>query len=375
MSPSGEVVPVSDGISALTVPNIIFEHDMKNGFPLLTTKKMGIKSIAAELEFFLKGLTDKRWLQDRKCHIWDEWCCPTNTQRDLTVSQKEWQRANPDLGPLGYSWQMRRFNAPYKAIPYVHGISKPTHFNAGYGPEEDINFPVTHSVWFFLLEDLYHTFKDSPYHLCNDWLIYDRFKQDFLELSHGKDYGELSIHPGEYKFCKDNCQHIYSPSMDYYPTYKTCDQLTDVLTKLDNCPYDRRIGVSYVNPCQAKDMALEPCHLGFRLAVVENTISLAWTQRSVDTFLGLPYNIASYALLLSLFAREFDLVPYKLTGLLVDCHLYENQIAQAQEQLSRLPGDLPNLKLETKSVLDWTYEDCELPNYKCHPPIKAEVVV
>lgn len=256
------------GISAYTTMPTVLQHDMKEGFPLLTTKKLGIKSVAAELEFFIKGLSDKQWLKDRKCNIWNEWCNPTKIPQGLTSEErKTFQATENDLGKV-YGYQWRNFN-----------------------------------------------------------------------------------------------------SADY-------DQLKKVVDKLKSDPSDRRMICSAWNPLELGEMALPPCHLVWGVQVLDGKLNLWWLQRSCDTFLGIPYNMASYALLLKLLALESNLNEGVLTGFLVDVHIYENHVDQVKEQLSRTPYDLPNLEIKNfKSIFDWEYTDIELKDYSPHPAIKADIAV
>jgi thymidylate synthase len=256
------------GVSAYTVPHLMIQHDMSLGFPLFTTKKMGIKSISAELEFFIKGLSDKKWLQDRKCFIWDEWCNPKKVPVGLSDEErKEFQLHENDLGKV-YGYQWRNFN-----------------------------------------------------------------------------------------------------SQDY-------DQLKTVIETIKKDPNNRRLIVSAWNPLQFNEMALPPCHVLWNVQIIGNKLNLCWYQRSVDTFLGLPYNIASYALLLKLLCLETGYEEGILSGFLADVHIYENHVEQVQEQLSRTPYDLPQLVIPNfKSILDWEYTQVEIQNYTAHPSIKAPIAV
>ena len=265
---NGELKQNRTGTGAYTYPHRMIQHDMSKGFPLLTTKKMGIKSISAELEFFIKGLSDKKWLKDRKCNIWNEWCNPKKIPNNLTDEQrKEFQLNENDLGKV-YGYQWRNFN-----------------------------------------------------------------------------------------------------SQDH-------DQLKDVLDKLKNDPNNRRMVVSAWNPTQFDEMALPPCHMMWGVNVVGNKLSLWWMQRSVDVFLGLPYNLASYATLLKLLCKESGFEEGIVTGFLADVHVYENHVEQAKLQLSREPMDLPNLEINNfKSILDWEYTDLKLTNYESHPSIKATIAI
>lgn len=275
------------GIRTKTVVNAIFSHDMKNGFPLLTTKKMGLKNIAVELEGFIKGITSKAWYQERKCHIWDSWANPKAVKEELRISKiynpgisvddpaciKIAQQDLDDLGPI-YGYQWRRFNQVY---------------------DENDN----------------------------------------------------------------GCIEKY-------------DQLQNILDTLKNNPDDRRMVCIAWNPCQLSIMALPPCHMLWGLVHVNNVLSLYWTQRSCDLMLGIPYNIASYALLLTLLCKQFNMVPGNLTGLLADCHIYENQLEGAYKQLDRLPRTLPGVYIDgdkSFNILDWTYENIKLLDYNPYEKI------
>lgn len=256
------------GTKAYTVPHMMIQHDMKNGFPLLTTKKMGIKSISAELEFFIKGLSDKKWLKDRGCNIWNDWCNPSKIPENLNeIERKKFQLEENDLGKV-YGYQWRNFN-----------------------------------------------------------------------------------------------------SSDH-------DQLKNILDKLKNDPSDRRMLVSAWNPLQFDEMALPPCHLIWGVNIIGNKLNLWWMQRSVDTFLGLPYNLASYSILLKLLCEESGYEEGILSGFLADVHIYENHIDQVDEQLSREVFDTPKLVIKNfKSILEWEYTDLELVDYKSHSSIKAPIAV
>lgn len=264
----GYLKPNRTGVSAYTVPHMMIQHNMQNGFPLLTTKKMGLKSISAELEFFIKGLTDKQWLQDRNCTIWDEWCNPAKIPSTLNNQErKEFQKENKDLGKV-YGYQWRNFN-----------------------------------------------------------------------------------------------------SSDY-------DQLKTIVDTIKKDPSNRRMIVSAWNPLELNQMALPPCHVLWNVQIIADTINLCWYQRSVDTFLGLPYNLASYALLLKLLAAETGYKEGILTGFLADVHVYENHVEQVKEQMSREVYDLPQVNiLNFKSIYDWQYTDIEIVGYKSHPAIKAPIAV
>lgn len=266
------------GIDTFAIAGAIFEHDMSEGFPLLTTKKMGIKTIATELEFFIKGLTDKKWLQDRNCTIWNEWCNPKKVPYGHDEETKKKMAEERDLGPI-YGFQWRHFDAAYDG--------------------------------------------------------YD------------KDYSGKGI-----------------------------DQLENIVSTLKTNPTDRRMIVTAWNPKQSQEMALPPCHYGFQVAVIGNKLNLMWNQRSVDTMLGLPYNIASYGLLLHLLAEETGFKEGKLIGFLGDVHVYENHMEGAELQLKREPYPLPKIKTrDFSSIFNWDSSQSKVVDYMYHPKIDLDIAV
>lgn len=281
-----------------------FIHDMNNGFPLLTTKKMGLKNIATELEFFLRGITDKKWLQDRKCHIWDEWANPVKVEQRYKIYTKNIKNMSDDM----------KYSIKFKIMD----------------EERDLG-PIYGFQW--------------------------------------RHFG------GEYEW--DQSRIEKNPEDNFNPRNPGIDQVKLAIEKLKKSPNDRRIIVSAWNPMAMNQMALPPCHMMHHLIVKENRISLIWTQRSCDLFLGVPYNIASYALLLLLYAKETGLKPGFLKGELHDVHIYTNHLAQVQEQLSRKPYPLPTVEIPDdnwKGMLNWSAKDgFVLKNYICHEKIQGDV--
>lgn len=264
---TGERKENRTGVDALTVAGVMFEHDMSFGFPILTTKKMPFKTIRVELEFFLKGLTDKKWLQDRRCTIWNEWANPKKAPYGHDEASKKRMLEERDLGPV-YGFQWRHFDAPYE--------------------------------------------------------------------SYDSNYAEKGI-----------------------------DQLKTVVDRLRTNPYDRRMLVMAWNPKALPEQALPPCHYGFQVTVINGKLNLLWNQRSVDTMLGLPFNIASYGLLLHLLAKGSGLQEGRLIGFLADTHIYVNHIDGAKEQLNRTPKTLPRIVTEPfTSIFDWTGEHTRLEGYE-----------
>lgn len=252
----------------------VFGHqmrmDLEDGFPLLTTKKVHLKSIIHELLWFLQGDTHVRALQEAGVSIWDEWATSEQTMR--------FGRREGDLGPV-YGHQWRNFGATLRT--------------------------------------------DGTY------------ERDGV------------------------------------------DQIQAVLDDIKQNPDSRRLIVSGWNPKEATQVALPPCHTMFQLYVQDGRLSCQLYQRSADVFLGVPFNIASYALLTRMIAQVNDLRPGELVHTFGDVHLYRNHFEQAQLQLSREPRTLPTLELnpQVKDLFAFRYEDFELQNYDPHPRIKAPVAV
>jgi len=161
------------------------------------------------------------------------------------------------------------------------------------------------------------------------------------------------------------------------PDGKETDQLANAINLIKENPTSRRIIVTAWNPGELGQMALPPCHAFFQFFVSDGKLSLQMYQRSCDMFLGVPFNIASYSLLLHMTAQVTGLKPYEFVHTLGDTHIYHNHFEQVKEQLSRKPFPLPQLWLnpEIKNIDDFTMEDIKLENYQFHPPIKAEMAV
>lgn len=242
------------GTGTLSVFGHQMRFDLSAGFPLVTTKKLHLKSIVYELLWFLSGNTNNQWLKERGVSIWDEWAAPDG-----------------DLGPV-YGYQWRSWPAP-------------------------------------------------------------------------------------------NGQHI--------------DQIQEIIQTIKTNPDSRRIIVSAWNVADIPKMALAPCHAFFQFYVASGKLSCQLYQRSADIFLGVPFNIASYALLTHMVAQQcnLDVGDFIWTG--GDCHLYSNHLEQVELQLSRMPYPLPQLKIHRKpdSIFDYQFEDFEIMGYESHPHIKAPVAV
>jgi thymidylate synthase len=316
--PNGEIIPVENGTIGTFCE--IFRHNMDDGFPLITTKQMAFKSIRVELEGFIKGITDKQWYQNRGCRIWNEW-------------------ANPKAVEDAYqSWYVK---------PY----------------EKEVKYNRDNGILSFAGEYL------APFDLVKKGI-----QESLMDL--GPIYGYQWRRFGQEHHHKDEREwRQYSPGVLYGK-----DQLKSIVDQLHANPYDRRMLCSAWNPNQMHMTALPPCHYAWNVVVYGDRLNLVWNQRSCDIFLGVPFNIASYAMLLLLLAKEANLKPGELVGTLHDCHIYDNQINQAKLQLTRDPYDLPKVSIVPMdgrdfSIFNWTWEDVVIANYKHHPAIKAEVTV
>lgn len=261
------------GVDAINVPSAMFKHDMTQGFPLLTTKKMAWRAIVGELIGFLRGYQNAADFRALGCSIWD-----ANANENKDWLDNPHRRGQDDLGRIyGAQWRGWR-------------------------------------------------------------------RRDGL----------------------------------------TMDQLAAVLNRMQDNPKDRRLVVSAWRPDELEEMALPPCHMLFQFCVdVERKqLSLNWIQRSVDAFLGLPFNIASYGLLLEMVANLFGYTPKYLTGFLSNVHLYENHVDQAAEQMSRMPLELPEVEVYlpkrnelVRALAEVEPHNIELIGYRSYDAIKAPMAV
>jgi len=323
------------GTGTLSVFGRQIRHKMSEGFPLLTTKKMAWKTMVTELLWFLRGDTNIKFLLDYDCHIWDG-----DAYKNYT---------NKFLG--------------YEDVP---------------SKEEFIKEIKTNNEF-------------------------------------AKKWGELGpIYGKQWRSWGDGDEYVDGI---VYMKYPPIDQITNLVNELKTNPDSRRLMVSAWNVGELDQMVLPPCHYGFQVYTRElsieeqvrayekmgytknidpldyapkRAISLMWNQRSVDTLLGLPFNIASYGLLLEIIAKEVNMVPDELIGNLGDVHLYKNHIEQAKEQMYRRPYDLPSVRITERNwyqhelvkehlgektfsekIMSYRPECFELLNYQSHPTIKA----
>lgn len=266
----GEVRSDRTGTGTRGVFGYQMRFDLRQGFPLLTTKKVHTKSVIQELLWFIRGETHVAWLKERGVSIWDEWATKEQCAR--------FGRAEGDLGPV-YGHQWRNFGA-----------------------------------------------TEQP----------------------GGSYARDGV-----------------------------DQLRYVLDQIRDNPNSRRLIVSGWNPKEAERVALPPCHTLFQFYVSNGRLSCQLYQRSGDIFLGVPFNIASYALLTHMVAHACNLEAFEFIHTLGDAHLYSNHVEQAQLQLSRTPRPLPTLRLNParRDLFTFEYEDIVIEGYDPHPAIKAPVAV
>jgi len=271
------------GTGTLSKFGMQIRHNMKDGFPLLTTKKMAVKTMMTELKWFLKGDTNIKYLVDNGCNIWNG-----------DAYKKYVTKVNMQPGvPMGDILSQKEF---------IEQIKTDDEFAAKWGELG----PIYGKQWRNWDED----------------------------------------------------------------TGVKIDQISNLIEQLKTNPDSRRLMVNAWNPTYLQHMTLPPCHYGFQCYVADGKLSLMWNQRSVDTFLGLPFNIASYGMLLMLLCEETGYKPGDLIGNLGDVHLYNTHVEQAKEQIDRDGFDLPTIKLSNVDILNGEF-DYELQNYKHHPAIKA----
>jgi thymidylate synthase len=281
------------GTGTKSIFGYTIRHNMKDGFPVLTTKKMAWKTMVTELLWFLRGDTNIKFLVDNGCHIWDG---------DAFKNFMNTSEGDPDL-----IWNQEQF---------INMIKTDDEFAKQWGSLG----PVYGKQW-------------------RSW------SAGALEDKHG--LGNI-------------------------------DQIQNLIRDLKTNPDSRRLMVNAWNVGELDQMTLPPCHYGFQCYVREGKyLSLMWNQRSVDTFLGLPFNIASYGLLLTILAKEVNMIPDQLIGNLGDTHLYLNHIEQAKEQIGREPFELPTLNQfptyegSRPSIESYVVSDFTLKDYQSHPSIKA----
>jgi thymidylate synthase len=286
-------------------------HRMSDGFPLLTTKKMPIKTISTELLWFLKGDTNIKYLVDNGCNIWNGDCYKNYINNPAYKAESVADLMSSQAGQLVKCSTQEEF---------INKIKTNDKFAAKWG---DLG-PIYGSQW-------------------RSWRV-------------GKGI--------ETTLKTEDGQTLYESGSMYI------DQIKHLLNELKTNPDSRRLMVNAWNVGEFDQMVLPPYHYGFQCYVVDGKLSLMWNQRSVDTFLGLPFNIASYGMLLMLLCKETGYTPGDLIGNLGDTHLYNNHIEQAKEQIERSSFNLPTITLSDVDILNGEF-NFQLENYKSHPSIKA----
>ncbi len=229
-------------------------------------------------------------------------------------------------------------------------------------------------LWFVSGDTNIKYLVDNDVKIWNEW-PYEAFKKSADYEGESLDEFVQKIKESD-AFAKKhgNLGPVYGKQ---WRNFNGVDQLLNVIEDIKNNPNSRRLIVNAWNPAELKDMALPPCHMMFHFYVNEGKLSLQLYQRSADIFLGVPFNIASYALLLMMVAQVTDLKPYEFIHTLGDAHIYDNHIDQINLQLSREPRKLPtmNLNPKIKNILDFKFEDFELTDYNPHKGIKGAVAV
>jgi len=234
---------------------------------------------------------------------------------------------------------------------------------------------ITNENYFFINGITDKNFlRDQNIHIWDDWCNPQKVKYGHDESTKQKMKEERDL-GAIYGFQWRHFNGDYI-SYDKEPKTKGVDQLENLVNTLKTNPNDRRMIVSAWNPNQLDKMALPPCHYGFQVIVNGDKLNLMWNQRSVDSALGLPFNIAGYGLILHLLAKESGFKEGRLVGFLGDTHIYENHLEGLEEQLSRKPKDLPIIKTDNfKSIFDWKPEDSKIENYNPDKNIKFEIAV
>jgi thymidylate synthase len=218
--------------------------------------------------------------------------------------------------------------------------------------------------------------RERNNHIWDEWCSPKKVAYGHDEETKAKMLAERDLGP-VYGF---QWRHFNAPYASYDSDYTGVgiDQFKAMVEKIKSNPFDRRMIVMAWNPNQLSEMALPPCHYGFQVTVIDGHLNLLWNQRSVDTMLGLPFNIASYGLLLHLLAKETGLKEGKLVGFLADVHIYSNHMDGVKEFLERSPVQYPLPQIVTEpftSIFDWKAEDSKVVGYESYPKIEFPIAV
>jgi len=347
---NGVVKSDRTGTGTISVFGRQIRHKMSEGFPLLTTKKVHWNSIVAELLWFLRGDTNIRFLLDYDCHIWDgdayknysklftdDFHGPRYTKEQfiqLIKTNKEFAKDFGDLGPIyGKQWRQWQGWLHYKDVAGKDSMG---------------------SLWYDQILQVVHSLKTNPDSrrlMVSAWNVAELDQMTLPPCHYGFQLYTRELSIAERLDLASKTYSVFEPSDFYKVDHEEIDEL---------------------------------------YPVPKRALSLMWNQRSVDTFLGLPFNIASYALLLEIIAKEVNMIPEDLIGNLGDVHLYKNHIEQAKEQISREPYELPTIQITERNwyqhekvkeqlgpktfsekILSYRPDCFELIGYESHPKIKA----
>jgi thymidylate synthase len=352
-------------------------HKMSEGFPLLTTKKMAWKTIVTELLWFLRGDTNIKYLVDNGCHIWDG-----DAYKNYTKEVNELIDGYMSGDIIGTQPPIdEMFSNPDDLTPltkeeFIDKIKTNNEFDKKWGELGPI-YGKQWRKWEYQYGDEYNeghhlpTLKkqiDQIANLINDIKTNPDSRRLMVNAWNVGELDKMTLPPCHYGF------QVYTRELSLEERLCIADKFNplireDCLTKTHH-------------PDETEELKLVYRHefldsLGPNVVPQRRAISLMWNQRSVDTFLGLPFNIASYGLLLEIIAKEVNMVPDELIGNLGDTHLYSNHIEQAKEQIGREPYELPKLGMDyregeyNKNLTDFVPDDFYLMDYQSHPTIKA----
>ncbi|MGD9761696.1 MAG: thymidylate synthase [Candidatus Izemoplasmatales bacterium] len=228
-------------------------------------------------------------------------------------------------------------------------------------------------IWFIKGDTNIKYLVDNDVRIWNEWPYRNFTESPDYKGENQDQFIEMIKNDGDFAKKNGDLGPVYGKQWRDFNGY---DQLATIIDQIKNNPDSRRLIVNSWNPPQIKDMALPPCHMMFQFYVSDNKLSLQMYQRSADAFLGVPFNIASYALLLMLVAKVCNLEPYEFVHTIGDAHIYLNHLEQVNLQLQREPKPLPKLLLADKlNIEDFAFDDIQLVDYHPHPTIKGKVAV
>lgn len=361
---NGKIKGDRTGTGTVSVFGRMIRFNMQEGFPLLTTKKVFTKGIVHELLWFLAGDTNIKYLVDNGVNIWvpDAYKKYVNSLRFGRKMQSSISDVSgPEWNPISQEEFIEKIKNDTE-FSKLHGELGPVYGSQwrkwGTNPLGYKGFSGDEPDWVDQIEVMIDTLKNNPDSrriIVNAWNPTDLPKMTLPPCHYGFEVNTRDLTDGEI--------------IEYY--YKYVDKETQWMK-------DEKERYFYYS--EQSDMWFEhsgsDVYFGMKSKCPKKAISLMWHQRSVDTFLGLPFNIASYGILLHMIAAEVNMIPDELIGSLGDVHLYSNHIEKAKEQLSREPRELPKLVItKAKDLFSYKFEDIKFENYDPHPTIKADISV